>query len=877
MSFWKKSNSTDGNNGFQPGITPRSLFASLVGMLLAGMYLQYSMVIVGEVYTITESAIPIPAMLVLLLIVIFVGLIGSLFKFKLLTKAEIVCVAFTMLLAVPMMTQGFWHRFLGVTSAPLRNSSFDYLDAYSDNLWPHGPNLLEDTFELTTTEDGAAAINRHGVSVTSAGTGLTWSEIEYEEGVTATLPTISNNTAEAETFLTFNIPVQPGERNSPVPSNPHLVCVLAHTDRVEAETEIFCRVYSDSSEVPVNAFTERRADKPTYLHKKGFVRIGGYGVILATPPCHSNLVVQLGLRGRGSVTFADPKLMSVYALEAAFRGRKEISESAYNALPPLERPVGVVVKPDNLWSLKGLTYFFKGYIPLREWVRPALVWGSYMLMLCAAFFCINVIMRKKWAESERYPMPNTRIPLAIIGAEDKKDTPFAKIWTNRYVWAGFIFALLYSLIKGWHYYNPKIPDIALNINLGEYVTNPVFGGAFNVSFIFSLFICSIAIFFELNILLSIVIGYWIYRLSYTLGHVSGVDLNAGYPWPNEQMVGSYIGYFLVVLALSSKYIWGVIKDAVKGKTKETGDVFSARTALIIFVLCHIGVFFWAKVAGASSLSMIVMFCFLVMVGFVSAKYRAECGSPFGYFTPYNSMVFVTVCGGIAVFGTPGMLVALILSGFLTVTVFYLIPGMQFEAVQIGKRMKIQPRHIAYTCLLGLFGGLFIGGWVFLSNAYTYGGDNIKFQWAFNGLNWFMNSIRSPLNEATTEWLRSGAVDSSAQATGMSWGSRVMIGTGVISVILTLLRQFFAGFWFHPLGFVLGATHLNDGANWGTLLIAWAIRALVLKIGGARAVRNKLQPFFVGVFIGCIVGIAIFTVINSISVANGSMSFYPDMP
>ncbi len=874
MSFWKRSASAAKTDGYQPGITPRSLIACILCMLLAGMYTQYSMVILGECYMIPEAAMPVPAMNVILLLVVFVGLMGSLFKFRVLTKQEIVCVAFATILSVPLMTQGFWLRFLGVTSAPLRNNSFDYIDAYNDDFWPHGPNMLKGAFEAAAP--GGSGQNGAGVACYTdpAFINVVWSEVEYEEGVKSILPTIINNSVEDETYLTFVIPVAPGERNSFVPENPHLVSFLAHTDKIEAETQIFCRSYIDDNPAAVLLASGRKADKKTYLHKLGYVRIGAYGVVPGEN-CHSNVTVKLGLKGRGTVTFADPKLMSVYALESAFRGRKMISESEYNALPPDKRPAGVVIKPDNMWSLKGLTFLVKGYIPIREWLRPAAVWGSYLLLLCLAFFCVNVMMRKKWAESERYPMPNTRIPLAMIGADDKADRPFAALWRNRWAWAGLVFALLYGILKGAHYYNPHLPNLGIRINMGDYITNPVFGNMFKVPFEFSLFICTIAVFFELNVLLSIVVGYWLVRSLFFFGHITTIDLNSGFPWFDEQSIGAYIGYFIVVTALSRKYIWGIITDAFKGTAREPGDAFSARVALLLFVLCHIGVVGWAIYTGSSVISMLLMFCFLVLVGFVAAKYRAECGSPFGYFSPYNSMLFVAACGGMAVFGTSGMLVALILSGFLTVTVFYLIPGMQFEIIQIGKRMRIQPRHIVYTCLLGLLGGLFIGGWVFLSNAYAYGGDNIKFQWAFNGLNWFMNRFRTNLNQSTVDWLRQTA-DATVPA-GPNWGARAMVFSGSIMVALTLLRQFFAGFWFHPLGFLLGFTHLNDGANWGTLLIAWAIRALVLKIGGAKVVRDKLLPFFAGCFIGCLLAIMTFTVVNALSVSSGSPLFYPAMP
>lgn len=859
MSFWKRS--VDGGEGMQSGMTPRALVATVLCMLLAGMYTQYSMVILGEYYMIPEAAMPIPAFNAILLLLLLVGVFGALFKVRILTKAELVCVMFATVMSVPLMTQGFWHRFIGVTSAPLRNNSFDYIDAYSDTFWPHGPNILADALE-------AAAGERVQPD------GVTWGEVEYEEGESAVLPTISNNAAGDERYISFQIPVTRGDAGSIVPENPHLVSFLAHTVDDEAETEIICRAFVDDSPAPTKLVSGRRADKKTYLHKKGFVRMGIYGVMLGEN-CQSNVTLQIGIRGRGSLTIADPKLMSVHALETAFRGRKMIKESDYNALPPEERPAGVVVKPDNMWSLKGLTFIIKGYIPLREWLGPAAVWGSYLLFLCTAFFCMNTMMRRKWADSERYPMPNTRIPLAMIGVGDEEDRPFAAIWRNKYAWAGLVFALVFGYLKGGSYYNPRIPDPHLFFYANHYISNPVFGGMFNVLCEFSLFICTVAIFFELNVLLSIVVGFWIARSFYFIGHVTKLDMYSGFPWFEQQMVGTYIGYFLVILFLSRKYIWGIIADAFKGKERDRGEPMSARVALVLFILCHFGVAGWAVYTGSSVLSMLLLFCFLVAVGFIAAKYRAECGTPFCYFTPYNAMLFVGACGGMAVFGSRGMLASLILSGFLTVTVFYLIPGMQFEAIEIGRRMRIKPRHIIYTCLLGLAGGLFIGGWVFLSNAYTYGGDNIKFQWAFNGLNWYLQSYRTTLGNATSEWLNESA--QVATGGGADWGTRMMGISGGIMVILAVLRQFFSGFWFHPIGFLLGFTHLNDGANWGSLLAAWAIKALVLKLGGARAVRNGLYPFFVGSFIGCIITVMTFTVSNGVLAAIGSQLFYPYYP
>ena len=394
-------------SGYKSGITPRSLAAMVLCMLLCAMYTNYSCTYLHEHYQVVESAIPLPAIIALLFATLLVGIMALLTKCRLLTRAELVCVAFATMISAPMMAEGFWQRFFGIIAAVPRARSFDFIDVYDDGLWPHGKNLFEGAFDAP------------GPSEPSCGdfTNITWSVVEYEEGVSGRCATITNSAASDETWLTFSIPISPGDPDSPVPSHPHLLSVLSYMDGAEAESEVFCRAYADDNPVPEPLMISRQVAKKTLIHRKGFIRMGVYGVIPARE-CVSNLVVQLGYRGRGQVTFADPKFFSVYSLESCFRGRKMIDEKDWLALSPAERPPDAVIRPSNPWSLKGLAFYITGHIPLKDWQRPALIWSAFVLLLMAALFCVNVIMRRKWAESERYPMPNARIPLAIAGAGD---------------------------------------------------------------------------------------------------------------------------------------------------------------------------------------------------------------------------------------------------------------------------------------------------------------------------------------------------------------------------------------------------------------------------------------------------------------------------
>ncbi len=87
-----------------------------------------------------------------------------------------------------------------------------------------------------------------------------------------------------------------------------------------------------------------------------------------------------------------------------------------------------------------------------------------------------------------------------------------------------------------------------------------------------------------------------------------------------------------------------------------------------------------------------------------------------------------------------------------------------------------------------------------------------------------------------------------------------IGIGfVVTILLAVLRSMFMWFPLHPLG--LRAGHdLFRPYMWFTALLAWLIRVIVLRIGGAHSIRRGLIPFCVGMFIACMVSVMFFDII-----------------
>ena len=73
-----------------------------------------------------------------------------------------------------------------------------------------------------------------------------------------------------------------------------------------------------------------------------------------------------------------------------------------------------------------------------------------------------------------------------------------------------------------------------------------------------------------------------------------------------------------------------------------------------------------------------------------------------------------------------------------------------------------------------------------------------------------------------------------------------IGGGLFTLMLVIARYYFLRFPLHPLGYAMS---LNYGyALWGPFLAVWVIKAVIHKLGGARAFRRGM-PFFLGLAFG----------------------------
>lgn len=834
---------------FLAGLTPVSFAATIFAMFVMAVMIQYAEVILAMSAP-AEIALALPAITAIL---ILLGIRAGLSKIRMnvLTRAQVLCVLYALLMSAPLMTQGFWHRALAVIATIPRTSDFARIDAYPEKLWPQGGNLVEGLLN----KNGAENLELQGTAEL----------VTLDVGKGDLLPGVKlqNASPEDESLVTLVLKSRAAGGGF-TPGEPHLLSFLVRGKDITADSRYFLRLDAGLGS-PQNVISSRTFGEKTWLQQEGFLRAGMYGVKLPAS-VNGELKLSVGLLGAGTVEIADVRVVSVDAIQTAYAGRPVVSQSEYLLLEE-EAKAGLTVRPDHLLSLAGLKFILGGYIPWGQWIEPLAAWTGFIFLILGGTFALNVIMRRKWIENERYPLPLAKIPLALSEVQES-EVPWYK---NSLVWAGFAVALVWGLLKGWHFYNPAVPDTDINIQLADYF-GPTWGAMWQgVEFRVYASMLALAIFFEINVLASMLVGFLLYRALFYLGSVTGWSVHPGFPYAQEQQLGGFAVYTFLVVVFSWRYLAGVFRMAVSGKKPE-GEHFSYRSAMLLLAAIAFGAFLWAKWVGIPFGAVFLFLAFLLVIGFVCSKLRAECGLPFGYFSPYNGAIILLLLGGIPVFGAEAVLFAFVASFFLTVSVFFLIPGAQLELIELGRQFKINPRHLAAVCVIAILGGMVIGGWVFLSNSYSLGGSTIRYNWSYDPKAWYFTDFNQELNRATNTLHTTG----DGEESGFALSNFGYIYGAVTTAVVTVLRQFFGGFWFHPVGFLLGPSYML-AYGWGSIAAALVLRWLFLKFGGAGAVKNRLQPFAIGTFIGAAVVYTFWVVVSGVISAAGNNVFYQDLP
>ncbi len=509
---------------------------------------------------------------------------------------------------------------------------------------------------------------------------------------------------------------------------------------------------------------------------------------------------------------------------------------------------------------RALTLFFEGLpkgasIPWEAWGGPLLWWFSFVAALGFACFCVSVILHRQWADHEKLVYPALTPVLEMTNRAGTGVRALPEFMKGKVFWAGFALTSAVFWLNMVHWFYPAFPKV-MNTHM-IYVWDLLSKQYPPFCVYLSIFLICFSYFASLDVLFSI----WFFDILYMIeaGLLNRVGIVATSPHYGAgpynvtsykfQTAGAFAALVLWWIWISRGHLREVFRKARhpdRSPLDDSRELISYRAAVIGLVVCCVYIAAWLGQVGieAGMIAVLMPAMFIAYVGV--AKVMADSGLV--YIDPpavaWDYSLFVL--GGERALNASTNAAFSLLSFTVNHPRSFALP-MIAQVNRLGDFVPEGKRRFFW----GIFGAFVVGMVVSTLHtiwlAYTMGGYNFQPNWLIlHEGEWqygmAVNALRNPRPILTVEyWL-------------------FLAGIGVMTV-LNLMRYRFSWWRLHPVGFALSGTIFTRLESM-TLLVAWLIKFLMIKIGGVAFYRRSM-PFFIGILTGYIVAVIAGTVVDAI--------------
>jgi hypothetical protein len=489
-----------------------------------------------------------------------------------------------------------------------------------------------------------------------------------------------------------------------------------------------------------------------------------------------------------------------------------------------------------------LNAFFRGnaslYAPavLRGWAVPVLAWSAFILAIFWTLLCLISLLRKPWVEEERLTFPLVLLPLEL--AESRP-----AFWNNRLLWAGFLVAGLAESLNFVSFLYPSWPTLPLKARAGAneislLLTTPPWNaiGLFTLSFF--PFAIGIAYLLALDVSFSCWFFYLLSRA--LLVGCAWLGLSDGgsgptsrMPFLREQGAGAFVGVALFSLWAARRALGDAFAALGRRGADDDGvELMTPRMALIgggVGLLSLTGFLMLLGLApGQAALYVLVYTCFALTL----ARIVSEAGAGWAWAPGWSAGQLTADAFGVN--SLTGKQAAALLAYTPWMSDMRDNPAPHTaEALKLAQGVVLRPRALLMPLLFASVVGVLAAFWAHLDIYYLFGAATAKVRPALQ------SGATGPARQAVTLMVsptRQDLPGLSAAFTG-----------GLVALGFSILRQRFAGWPLHPLGYALGMTGSME-YMWCPFFIAWLAKAITLRYAGIRGYRAAL-PFFLGLILG----------------------------
>ncbi len=500
---------------------------------------------------------------------------------------------------------------------------------------------------------------------------------------------------------------------------------------------------------------------------------------------------------------------------------------------------------------KAVTWFYEGLprgesIPWKAWLVPLSYWIPLILVVFLAMTLIMILLRQQWVEKEKLNYPMTRAPLAMVAGGP------GHIFSQKLFWLGFLLPFVIGCLNGLQYYFPLFPKIVLVRNI------PIFRRTLGLDFRISFPMIGFTYFVNLPLAFSL----WFFCLFHTVEqgifNITGFErkeflpYNADRPILGWQALGALIVIVVYSLWNSRSHLKNMLFSSWKGK--EENEILPSPVVFWATIGCLFFIFAWLIWSGLAVIPsfLTVTLAFIIFIGIT--RVVAEGGLAATRAPVIAPVITTSFLGSTTI--SPAGLTSLGLMFVYTSDVRTFVMAAAANGMKMIEGFRHRRRLIFWSIMLAATFSLVVSVLVTIILSYRYG--------AINGNNWFF--VAGP------QYPWKYFAEQIKNPSGPNWFYLGFTAVGAfVAIILQFLRTRFLWFPFHPLGFAF-STIMMTNALWFSIFIAWLLKILILKYGGAR-VYEQGKPFFIGLIVGQFVVNGIWLFLDFFTKHTGNTIFW----
>ena len=508
-----------------------------------------------------------------------------------------------------------------------------------------------------------------------------------------------------------------------------------------------------------------------------------------------------------------------------------------------------------------------GDVPFAAWARPLLFWGPLVFLMSIACIALQFVVHRQWSRHEQLGYPLAQVFGSFRARRDGRPG-VPDIFRSRLFWWGFAPVFLYYLLD---FLGMKFPQTFPRMSesfpalrswwVPTYQAIPAFKHAGGYHWL----LCGQTLYFTI-----VGAAYFVStEISLTMGLAPLLLVVFGVLWyyasgspvaaeqVNSSSGGAYLGYALILLYTGRTYFASLARRAAglrprPGALDVDADggaaVLAARTFIVALLgemaVLHLMGFEWA---------LAVLFALMIHTVFlIFTRIICETGIPF-LGTDWSEFGQLVSLVGPATVGPKGLVMGHWLHNILLVDPRECLMPYAATSARLAEERRLPLRRV----FLFLCGAVAVAlGVAFVATLYT--------QYNLGALGTADNyaphlAVRHPFDvcsKLVRELKDMG--DYGASCSGSFLGRLRLVradpqtapffaGGALVVVVLSMVRFKFARFPLHPVAFMVWGSYAC-GVCWGSFLVGWFVKTLVVRFGGGRAYQ-EFKPLFIGLIAG----------------------------